>query len=557
MSGVSDLADEFLRRFDPLGPAVVYRGDEAVVCSLKLHSRLRGLRRPISVFLSTYEDVARAYTRDPDWLDGTINDALAGNEGRSELMLFVLAPPGTPKAAEDALATQVLAQQQPIIPVSAIPRRRAPADAICDVILRFSQTRQFNPYRIDHVAPETMFFGRKHLLNSLRSTRGSKVIVGPRRIGKTSLGQRLQQLLGHFPHYSDSRPVRRCAYVDVAKLGSDASARIWKSILEGFNLRLRDYQAAGRIILPGSNPRDYRKAIIDEAQALGSFIDNNPGQFTIILDEVDRWVETEAADGWPGLDRLRAMCDEGKAQVLLIGYESLSLAADNDRFPFAGRGNKQRIGPLERPDVDDLVTQPLAELGLELDGKEPILNRIWTASSGMPHIVQDICSLLIDLAFQSNPPSKRLTVAMLTTAIQSAATVRNLSQGVINAPLPLAEAIAGVLSIAAAGDSDGQGKETRALKNSDIAELLEQGGYRYDARDFERALAYLELRYVIQSIDAARSWWEPTNLIARDNMRQYIVNTDQRRWMSNVLERHDEGRWRDRYLLLESGEART
>ena len=296
--------------------------------------------------------------------------------------------------------------------------------------------------------------------------------------------------------------------------------------------------------------------MIDEGQALASLISRLDGQLTIILDEVDKWIESEATLAWPTLDRLRAMSDEGRAQVLLIGYESLSLAAENDRFPFAGRGNKLHIGPLEYSDVDRLVTEPLGELGLRFARKEELLNLIWSTTSGMPHIIQDVCDHLVDLAF-SLKGDRLITKATLDSAINSAPTVRTFRHGVVNCSFPLAEAIAGVISMNDRDRSQGTSAKpipepaAASMTIDEIVAVLEKEDYIYDSADVERALAYLELRFVVQAVDSARTQWVWTNEVARDTMRHMIDNTGRKRWLASILRHHIEGAWRARYQLLE------
>jgi hypothetical protein len=561
MESALELGERFVKKFEQFQPIIHLRDEAVFVCSLRLHEMFCAFQHPVCVLLSTCESIERGFARDPVWVDSYIYRSLPSEETRSQLMFFVLDRMEKSSRVKELLGTQVLADGQPIVSSTAFFTRRSATDAIREAVVQNVDKRVFSPFRIDQIAAQRMFIGRKHLVAKLRSSRGSQVIVGPRRIGKSSLGRHLQNLLGNTDYPAGAGRMPRCSYVDVSELGGDASTQLWNSILRHFKLERKDFAAGGRVVkLIGATRKENRNAVIDEARALANLIGGLEGQLTIILDEVDKWIESEAAIAWPTLDRLRAMSDEGRAQVLLIGYESLALAAENDRFPFAGRGNKLPIGPLEHSEVDRLVTKPLEELGLQLEGKEQLLNLIWSTTSGMPHIVQDICHHIVDQAF-SHKGNRMVTMAMLNSAINSAPTVRTFRRGVTNCGFPLAEAIAGVVSLADR-DTHSEGSaephtegSSASMTISEIASVLEEGGYVYDAPDVERALAYLELRFVLQPIDSSRTRWMWTNEVASETTRQTIDKTGMERWLSSLLRHHLEGTWRARYELLEHAGA--
>lgn len=547
---LQDLGDRFIKRFEDFQPTIHQQDDTALVCSLKLHELFRVFRNPVPVLISTYSSIAEALKVNPEWLDTHINQLLPAEGERNSLIIFALSPPGDPADATTRLSNQVLGEG-PIIPIDEFYAHKGPSESLRSAILRYVAPRHFSPYRIDQLATQKMFIGRKHWVNLLRSTTGSQVIVGPRRIGKSSLAHHFKQLLGAEERFMDQRePMPRCSYVDVGELGNDASARIWFSILKDFKLSRKDFSAKGRVTkLVGATRKDDITAPIDESQALKNLIRELPGKLTVILDEVDRWIEYEAKEAWPTLDALRGMSDEGRAKVILIGYESLALAAENDRFPFFGRGNKLRLGALTRPEAEHLIIDPMNEMGLEFLAQEQIINHIWFTTSGMPHLIQDICSHIVSQAF-SKDGDRTVNMSMLKAAIDSASAVRAFRNPFTRCHLPLAEAVAGVVSILHS-DADAKRESHEAFTIDEICVELEKEGYVFDSQDFERALSYLELRYILEAADSARSIWKWTNDIARGVTYKRIEKTGRQRWMKSLLTQHREGSWRSYYKLFE------
>jgi hypothetical protein len=321
-----------------------------------------------------------------------------------------------------------------------------------------------------------------------------------------------------------------------------ASIQIWNSILKGFRLERRDFAPRGRYIkLIRQRFLEERYAPIDEAKALSSTIGLFEGKLTIILDEVDGWIERESEKGWQALDQLRAMTDHGMARVILVGYELLNAAAGNDKFPLAGRGEKYLLGPLNRTSMNELVLSPLAELGIRLDPENEILERIWQNSSGMPHIVQDLCSHLVSLSLGGKQHKKILNIADLKAAINNSHSYRTFRRGIYNSDFPLAEAIAGITSIKFDKDN---------FWIKEVAEILEDEGYSYDGKEFELALSYLELRAVIHSLDSEKTLWGWVSTIMREGMKNLIQGSEYNRWLIDVLERHKEASWKKTYKIL-------
>jgi hypothetical protein len=101
------------------------------------------------------------------------------------------------------------------------------------LLLQYGNAEQLSPYRINITAGGKMFFGRRAELSKLSRSHGCALIYGPRRIGKTSVALRLSSYIREDKRYQlklGDFPIFRSSYVDVGKLGEDASRNIWSHL---------------------------------------------------------------------------------------------------------------------------------------------------------------------------------------------------------------------------------------------------------------------------------------------------------------------------------------
>jgi hypothetical protein len=66
--------------------------------------------------------------------------------------------------------------------------------------------------------------------------------------------------------------------------------------------------------------------------------------------------------------------------------------------------------------VEELVTQPTRQLGIELIGQKDILDHIWAFTSGHPNVVQRLCRRLIERLNEDN--TRRIMLDDVSAIIQ-------------------------------------------------------------------------------------------------------------------------------------------
>lgn len=550
---IQDYVNDVMEKFDELGGKVFLRENNFAILELDISSIFRRFERPVRSFVSSNSFLEESLQASYEWLDDCYIEF-----SNAELFPILLTPPGTRANAKRLIRKSIFGREQPILSIEKLLSKGDIKELFRKELLADIGHDLVSPYRVDTTSPARMFFGRGKQLNRLRHLRGNLIVYGPRRIGKSTLVLQLQEELGLIAKVPGTNKkaspfLRNCAYVDVSALGTTASNEIWGHIIKSFGLDAHSfYKFFGRKVRLTGSKAEERDAFVDEVKALEVFISSFEGQLTIVLDEVDGWIEREALSGWTTIDRLRALTDRGKANVILVGYETLQAAAENHRFPLYNRGDHLLLGPLNRVAVRELILTPLAELKIKLSPENEIIERIWQASSGLPHLVQDICKHIVAKCLGATPKKYVVDNNLTKAAIDDSESFATYRRGVINCDFPLAEAIAGLtcMSTQLFGKQEGNADAEFTISDNEIASFLEEAGYLFDGKEYELALSYLELRSIIRPVDSTRSTWMWVNKFARKDMERKISKLGFERWRDGVMRQYKDGSWKSRYKVL-------
>lgn len=253
--------------------------------------------------------------------------------------------------------------------ISQDPRR-----AFRKLVLSQIDLTMISPFVLKGTTPSNMFFGRERELREIteKIPHTSFVLIGGRLIGKTSILKRLHDLRlptnGHIAYYKD------CT---IASSQNELLEAIVKDTnwfpngFSGYPLSFSD------IIAKLANPND--KLCV------------------FLFDEVDKLVAFDRNKNYPMLRTWRALSNSGKYRFVLSGEKLLRTQLMNPDSPLYNFGNELLIGRLERAAVEELVTRPMRQLGIDFLDREKVLQLIWDFTSGHPNLVQRLCHRLLML----------------------------------------------------------------------------------------------------------------------------------------------------------------
>jgi hypothetical protein len=196
---------------------------------------------------------------------------------------------------------------------------------------------ELSPYQVaGGVKIENLFFGREREVRAMadRSIRNF-LVVGQRQMGKSSL---LLAVLRRLQARSDLD----ASYVELAD--ADLHRRL---------ARERNLVPADGVPLP---------PIVEAAAGTPS----RPRVW--LIDEADDFISADAKAGYPVLQALRALAEEGRAYFILAGFWDLYRAVVLDeKQPLRNFGEHLRLEPLDPRSALALVTEPMLALSLQWD----------------------------------------------------------------------------------------------------------------------------------------------------------------------------------------------
>ncbi|MBE7472782.1 MAG: hypothetical protein DPW09_12080 [Anaerolineae bacterium] len=255
----------------------------------------------------------------------------------------------------------------------------SPLDEIRRTVLKQVNLKAVSPFVINGPTPENMFFGRENELRRIRDhlPHQSFAITGGRRIGKTSIAQRL---------HTDYLPAANfyALYQDISFIFNPE---------QFLAIRLDNWQPTRPTQVP---------ATIGDLLAAGPL--DRP--VALLLDEADKLVPFDRKLGWPIFNQLRAAANTGYLRIILIGERQLRESMQDSRSPLFNFTNDILIGRLNFENVEKLITQPLEKLEIIYDPR--IVRRIYEFTSGHPNIVQRLCQQLIEILDTRN--DRKLTL---------------------------------------------------------------------------------------------------------------------------------------------------
>jgi tetratricopeptide (TPR) repeat protein len=273
---------------------------------------------------------------------------------------------------------------------------KQPRKALRRFVLSRVNLVNVNPFTTMGPAQDQTFVGREKELREIADhvQKSSFALIGGRRIGKTSILQRL---------YRDRLPAAGFC----ALLHDCATTPTYEALLAATATQWQPHR-----------PPEAPKQIGELFQAL-------PLQKPIVFlfDEVDKLVLRDRQDGWPAFNAFRALVNAGRAQFVFGGERTLRKALLDGTAPLFNFASEIAIGRLDPRSVEELITLPMKQLEIEFSDEAAIVARIWKSTSGHPNIVQRLCSRLLEHLHTSN--TRRITPDDVDAVLSDPGFVRN------------------------------------------------------------------------------------------------------------------------------------
>ena len=249
----------------------------------------------------------------------------------------------------------------------------SPRERLLDLIVEQVDIAVLSPFQIRGPVKET-FYGREHerevIVNSLlRSGPKGHAVIGPRRIGKTSL-------LLHVKQEIDDRKDFRTVFLDCMPYGTDFQ-RLFNAILKRMGIQ-EEY-------------RDSRQFI----EAVDKYCRHNRCTVVFFLDEVDTLLAEDERTGRVFSATLRALVNETSVRLVVAGYKTLYLEMRDVRSPAFNMPETIELSALELRAAYALIQESL-QMVLKIQGND--IQYILEKTGAYPNFVQYCCTRLVQLA---------------------------------------------------------------------------------------------------------------------------------------------------------------
>lgn len=236
------------------------------------------------------------------------------------------------------------------------------------------------PYQPNKPVRGWRFFGRKKEIEQIITNSSNFFVLGPRRIGKTSLLQEVEKRLTELGHKVYMIPVQDCINQGqiIAAIASKLSP---KEVVRA---------------------RQHTDTL--GANFLTTLIRRLKGKhqkFVLILDELGNVITKNDKDDWKIMGVLRELSHSGEIKVIISAFQEV-LIKQYDEFegPFVNFGSILKLNTFSHTETEEFLLEPLGIWG-QIDDKNDILNLIISNFGTHPFILQYLGDYLFREIFKT------------------------------------------------------------------------------------------------------------------------------------------------------------
>lgn len=255
-----------------------------------------------------------------------------------------------------------------------------PRKAFRATILKELSLQKISPYQIAGPAKAT-FYGRSKIINRVTgSSDTSYAIPGARRIGKTSLLQRL---------YENQPPNSIYLYINLELISQKDQ---YKGFLYCLELAAKS-QLKRRV-------RFVNLPFFERLKQLPKVITqlvNGNTKFVLLIDEVDALLKYDEKYKFKLMKIFRDMAQRRLCQFIFAGFKELYHTKRNISNPLYNFCEEIPLKPFKKEEAFELMTQPMESIGIHYKNLVD-RERIFIYTAGHPNLIQFFCKHLVEKA---------------------------------------------------------------------------------------------------------------------------------------------------------------
>ena len=222
------------------------------------------------------------------------------------------------------------------------------------------------PYQPSDPAVGWRFFGRRGELDRLIHTDSNYFVIGPRKIGKTSL---LSEAKRRLEERGRTVYLIPCQYLDKPQ-------QVVEEILR--RLDARTVVNAHR-----------RNLLLDESllPAVLRSVQRSDHQVVLILDELGNAIRKNAKDPWVFMGALREHSQTGNLRVIMSGWQEIFRKQGEFEGPFINFASLLTLRGFSDSEIEECLIDPLSLWG-DIRDRRALLHRVTTEVGRQPYLLQ-------------------------------------------------------------------------------------------------------------------------------------------------------------------------
>ncbi len=302
----------------------------------------------------------------------------------------------------------------------------ANSNALIDEISRQAPLTALSVYETSAPVQGAQFFGREsELRDILQKSTTSFLIFGNRRMGKTSLVREVLRRMRHEARNENAD-------------GSASTAQPTQLYFDCSIFRNKE-EFYAEVIRELDGPREIERLYRDKSFSMVSFLQRmyraRREKIVLCLDEVDHLLAWDSQDNWQVIATLRALAattqaaspgthaerddDRQPLRVIMAGFRQAQAWAENKDTPLFNFASLMRVTNFDHRTTEQLVAEPMFNLGLTLVDRSALVNRIFRETGGHPNLIQHYCDFIVRRLDQTG--SREVTPKLLDDVLNDSA----------------------------------------------------------------------------------------------------------------------------------------
>jgi hypothetical protein len=266
-----------------------------------------------------------------------------------------------------------------------------PVERFRRIILSKLSLNKISPYETAGPAT-TVFYGRTTAINRIVSNpHKSFAVVGSRKMGKTSL---LLKIKGNKPPGAIYIPinlepifcdVKNSQTIPGGKNQKSFHRLLFKTFLSEIERSFHKKLLIGR--LPFMD--------ISRLPKIVEKLSKKRGKIIFVIDEIDGLIRLDQANNYQVLRLFRSMSQDFLCQFVFAGYKELYYFKRDFNNPLYNFCEEIKLQPLEKEAALDLITKPMAAIGVDYQNKGD-RDIILEYTGSHPNLLQFYCQKLVE-----------------------------------------------------------------------------------------------------------------------------------------------------------------